>query len=79
MNALVEVSFRLEDSDAVMVYAQDDEIDSKIVAILGELKLEEKRYVDVLDCISKVRVKPDAMLWYAPAIRFYSFRITTGV
>ena len=51
---MVEVSFRLEDADADMIYAQDDAIDSQILNILNEIKVEEKGYVDVLECISKV-------------------------
>ena len=53
-STLVEVSFRLEDEDADMIYAQDDAIDSQILGIIDEIKIEEKRYVDVLECISKV-------------------------
>lgn len=51
---LVEVTFRLEDLDADVIYAQDDEIETQIKTILDELKTEEKRYVDILECVSKV-------------------------
>ena len=52
---MVEVSFRLEDADADIIYAHDDAIDSQIAGIIDEIKVEEKRYVDILECISKVR------------------------
>ena len=51
---MVEVSFRLEDSDADMIYAHDDVINSQISGIIDEIKVEERRYVDILECISKV-------------------------
>ena len=51
---MVEVSFRLEDADADIIYAHDDAIDSQIAGIIDEIKVEEKRYVDILECISKV-------------------------
>ena len=51
---MVEVTFRLEDLDAGVILAQDEAIDKEIRTVLGELKTEEQRYVEVLECISKV-------------------------
>ncbi len=53
-DTLVEVTFRLEDLDADVMVTQDDEMDNEIESIMKELKNEERRYVDVLGCISKV-------------------------
>ena len=49
------MSFKLEDADADVIYAHDDAIDSQISGIVDEIKAEERRYVELLDCISKVR------------------------
>ena len=51
---LVEVTLRMEDLDADVIYAQDDEIEAQIKTTLDDLKTEEKRYVDLLECVSKV-------------------------
>jgi len=52
-STLVEVSFKLEDADADVIHAHDDAIDSQILGIVDEIKAEERKYVELLDCISK--------------------------
>ena len=48
------MSFKLEDADADVIHAHDDAIDSQILGIVDEIKAEERKYVELLDCISKV-------------------------
>ena len=51
---LVEVTFQLDETEADTIKIQEDALGQEIDSILQELESEERKYIDTLECISKV-------------------------